>query len=719
MKRKWSMVLVLCLFVHLLCVPTLAAEEQGVFPDIPAGADYAEAVEELYNKGILYGDAQGNFNPESTITRGEVAAMVCRMLGAEEEAGWVEHAQFEDVSIAHWANGYIVTAANYGIVNGYGNGNFGPGDAVTYVQILKMLVCILGHEQEAMEQGGYPNGYLAVADELGIALDTIDVAETPVPRKTVAVLFARAIHAEAYEHIHEVLTDSLFYDLDDTQALEPYYKMADQRKEAILNSPTEIVKAEEFIPGKTYTGTAYYISPNGDDDNDGLTPETAWKTPERTNWGTVREGDAVFFERGGVYPLQSKTVLMISKVTYSAYGEGAKPVITLAQENSARTECWELWQEGKNGEKIWRYYEPLAQVSGVIFDDTTYATPVFEWPTAEGWLALDIKEMDPANGICAPEDPCSSYWVTSAGEYRTVEEQLTEDLTYLWRVDLEGASYPIDLSAEAYSAGELLLRCDGGNPGECYDHIAVTSLQRDEWGDIYDSLFDGNHADGWVLDNLAMKYFSVHAVGSNNTSGKGAVIQNCTLEWQGNYIGRAYSAEPTNNYSLFGDDGVYCVSNQATFRNNYVRHCGNAFTFEGNWEEAIYLGFYRVEGNLIENCGQGIRTYFIEDRYENAFDELVLRDNIILNSGDSLNKACWEEAVALDLGYADVQYAKHIEIADNVVLGGTTALIRLPDDQTVEIDFHGNVFAQSREGWLMTQFSQGTPDWYKMKDAMK
>ena len=46
----------------------------------------------------------------------------------------------------------------------------------------------------------------------------------------------------------------------------------------ILDTDTEIIHSDTYIPGETYTGTAYYVSADGDDNNDGLTPETAWQS---------------------------------------------------------------------------------------------------------------------------------------------------------------------------------------------------------------------------------------------------------------------------------------------------------------------------------------------------------------------------------------------------------------------------------------------------------
>ena len=81
------------------------------------------------------------------------------------------------------------------------------------------------------------------------------------------------------------------------------------RIDEILNTETEIVHSDTFIPGETYTGTAYYVSNDGDDNNDGLTPETAWKTLNHVSrasgaWDApsiMKPGDAIFLRRGDIF----------------------------------------------------------------------------------------------------------------------------------------------------------------------------------------------------------------------------------------------------------------------------------------------------------------------------------------------------------------------------------------------------------------------------------
>ena len=172
MKRKLCFLLALCISISTLCGTALAdvvnANDEGgsavsAFPDVSATASYAEAVNTLHEYGIINGDNNGNFNPNSSVTRAEAAAIICRLLGMEDEAKQASTTAFSDVPANHWANGYVAKAAEQGIINGYGNGKFGPSDSVTYAQMIKMLVCAWGYEDEAKSAGGWPDGYIEIA----------------------------------------------------------------------------------------------------------------------------------------------------------------------------------------------------------------------------------------------------------------------------------------------------------------------------------------------------------------------------------------------------------------------------------------------------------------------------------------------------------------------------------------------------------------------------
>lgn len=106
-----------------------------------------------------------------------------------------------------------------------------------------------------------------------------------------------------------------------------YLSMADQRREEIYETVTDF--------DSVITGTSYYISNDGNDANDGLSPETAWATPYRAMTADLEYGDAVLFERGDTWYISVKYNLgdtsrnhgYIDGVTVGAYGKGEKPVL--------------------------------------------------------------------------------------------------------------------------------------------------------------------------------------------------------------------------------------------------------------------------------------------------------------------------------------------------------------------------------------------------------
>lgn len=155
------------------------------FPDVPQGANYAQAVSVLAELEVITGDDKGNFNPDTTVTRGEMAAILCRLL---EEEKIEKDTGFLDVSPTHWAAGYVAKAAELGIINGYGDGNFGPENPVTCEQVVKMLVCAWGYEEEAQREGGWPAGYWKTAQSLGLLQGVISGQTEPAARSTTAIL---------------------------------------------------------------------------------------------------------------------------------------------------------------------------------------------------------------------------------------------------------------------------------------------------------------------------------------------------------------------------------------------------------------------------------------------------------------------------------------------------------------------------------------------------
>lgn len=77
---------------------------------------------------IVFGDENGDSNPDNDITRAEFATILVRAVGLAPGTG---STGLYDVASADWYSGYLETAAEYGIVTGYPDGTVGPNDTIT------------------------------------------------------------------------------------------------------------------------------------------------------------------------------------------------------------------------------------------------------------------------------------------------------------------------------------------------------------------------------------------------------------------------------------------------------------------------------------------------------------------------------------------------------------------------------------------------------------
>ncbi len=189
-------------FVTMITMLLSVAVSAGtLYPDVDDNASYVEAVETLNALGIMIGDDKGNFNPEASITRAETAAIVTRMKALGEAASAAGGTKFSDVPADHWAAGYVNLAEQSNIINGYGDGTFGPSDPVTFEQVIKMIVAALGYTPEANTKGGYPSGYMIIASREEITKGVSVVAGAEAPRAAVARLVFNALDVPVMEQV--------------------------------------------------------------------------------------------------------------------------------------------------------------------------------------------------------------------------------------------------------------------------------------------------------------------------------------------------------------------------------------------------------------------------------------------------------------------------------------------------------------------------------------
>ncbi len=151
-----------------------------------------------------------------------------------------------------------------------------------------------------------------------------------------------------------------------------------------------------------FTGTVYYISNNGNDNNSGKSPEEAWATVGHylKNTEQLMPGDAVLFERGSTFRLTEHTK-MVNGVTYGAYGEGSKPVLLGSEDNYAGKGYW-----SKVGENLWKCtLEDDWDAGNMFFDEGKYF----------GWKRRYLKDCKKDFDFCH-DRPNKTLYLYLTGE---------------------------------------------------------------------------------------------------------------------------------------------------------------------------------------------------------------------------------------------------------------------------------------------------------------
>lgn len=111
-------------------------ENSKDFVDVAANSWYSDAVAFASSHELFNGTSATEFSPDAGMTRGMLAAVLSNL---ERGDGSGLDAAFNDVADDAWYAEAIAWAAENGIVNGLGNGMFGPEELITREQMAAML----------------------------------------------------------------------------------------------------------------------------------------------------------------------------------------------------------------------------------------------------------------------------------------------------------------------------------------------------------------------------------------------------------------------------------------------------------------------------------------------------------------------------------------------------------------------------------------------------
>jgi hypothetical protein len=282
----------------------------------------------------------------------------------------------------------------------------------------------------------------------------------------------------------------------------------------------------------TVTKNYYIDATTGNDNNDGLTPATAWKT-----LGKIRSydsnpkfqpGDSILLKRGEVWREQLKlnnngsSGITGSPITIDAYGAGAKPIISGGVDLSSPTK----WVD--QGNNIWKASNLPTEVAQLIFNNDQ----------SSGYMKLSYSDL-----MSSPKQ--GDFYYDLSGQF-----------------------------VEIYSTS---------NPGNYYNHIEGAQRYSTLGGDGTNMI--GINRQYLTIRNVQFRYAAGHGlqIGDNSSH---ITIENCDFA----YIGGAHDSVDKQGGGYRDFNGIMPTMSQSylIIRNNTFHDIWEHVISFQSWDSVQY-----------------------------------------------------------------------------------------------------------------------------------
>ena len=417
-------------------------------------------------------------------------------------------------------------------------------------------------------------------------------------------------------------------------------RRASDMKRAVLDSRSDYPRSDR----------TYYVAANGDDANDGLSPDRPIASLARVKSMPLRPGAVVLFRRGDLF---RGSVKVWPGVTYSAYGTGPKPTLCRSSRDYADPTLWLKTDVAD----VWRCALPVMNAGIITFDhDPNDPKEIGRYDVRTARLVHRRKGVEPPR-------------------------QLTKDLEF-W----------CDL------ARTNLFLCSRGNPGGRFRRIEIGEGE---------SAFLVREARNVTIDNLHVTLTGVHGVGSDTAVN--LEIRNCIFDWIGGslLVGEDQKRGPVrfgNAVEVYGGCEGYRVRNcwmyqiydtGITHQCHHSRRC----VFQRNVEYA---------DNLIEYCFWSIEYYNAFNKYSETHD-VHIHHNFCRFGGEGWGCAGRAEGTPMfsidDRPNVTSNYVNEA----NILQCSRGFLVNNFGRHALEMRFRGNVYVQPR-GWRFARIGDRKPE---------
>jgi len=449
-----------------------------------------------------------------------------------------------------------------------------------------------------------------------------------------------------------------------------------------------------LIVVQTLSATEYYVSQSqGNDNNDGTSPSTPWKTLAKVRQMNFQPGDVIHFKRGDIWKESRELFIdeqgtLNNPITFTDYGTGVKPIINML-ETLPNNLPWT--NEGNN---IWT----------IILDDNLVNNyGISYWSVYSKMLRMKINNQEVLGGYNSDElgndipdtvrfyydyENTKKLWLYSLVNPNNLTIEIS---TQFYGIHIEkygGSEGPKYLVIENFKVIGGNLACVTINQGH---DILLRNLEIGDQGNhgidvsrrahdviIEDCLIDSNYhfdysqagtnysvsrrgpREGFYVrgaDNIEFKnneiYNFTHANMNIGRSYDDNLAENCSFH--GNYThtdlaygGRTVFERGTRTLEFYNNfiDGA-SVNNQFNGQNNHIHHniikdvkSPPLVHYHDGWGISFYpysgedVSNNIIENNLIINCDSGGMQM---KNNENSFvTDNIIRNNIFLDNGNPI-----------------------------------------------------------------------------------
>ena len=208
MKKIIAVILAVIMIMSLATVAFAA----NSFTDI-SNSKNKEAIETLYELGVIDGYSKTKFGPKLTLSRAEACAVMVRALYGDKIVYWTN--SFTDVPARAWYAPYVDVAVYYDIMHGHSATTFAPDEDITYDQMATLVLNALGYNAPQLS-GTWPENVERIANILGLYDNTsrFVLGSDAITREDACQMLYNALDCSVVEYVRGriVETDQTLYE---------------------------------------------------------------------------------------------------------------------------------------------------------------------------------------------------------------------------------------------------------------------------------------------------------------------------------------------------------------------------------------------------------------------------------------------------------------------------------------------------------------------------